>query len=141
MKKRILPIIALLSIAALSATALPPPEKDEISVDKIDMQLHDLDGKIVEMEFSYVTSIKQKDSGTYTAYCKRWTDNNGYATSSGKTVHFSGEEALDYFEDLAKKSEDPWNSSLSESIYVLVEGKKLTAVGERFKKSKGIYTW
>jgi len=137
MNKRILPIIALLSIAALSASALPPPEKDELSLAEIKLQLYDLDGKIVEMEYSYAKYIKKESSGEYSVYCKTHTN----TSFSGKKIYFSGEEALDYFEDVAKKREDPFNTTLTESVYVLVEGTKLIAVGERFKKSKGIYTW
>jgi hypothetical protein len=59
MKKLILTAIALLSIAALSASAYPPPEKDEVTIDKISSQVFNLDGKVIELEFGYVGSIRR----------------------------------------------------------------------------------
>jgi hypothetical protein len=70
-----------------------------------------------------------------------WLDRGGIYTSHSEWVDFSGEEALEYFQDLAEKQVSIGNTSMGESIFVLVDGRKLIALGEKYKKSKGTYSW
>ncbi|MBL7011745.1 MAG: hypothetical protein ISR85_02300 [Kiritimatiellales bacterium] len=141
MKKITLSVIALLSLATLSASAFPPPEKDEIPVDEIKELLRDLNGKVVEMEFAYAQTLSNVGSGNYTIFCGRFEDRGGASFISKMTVHFSGEEALEYFKDLSEQDVAPFTFSLGESVYVLVDGNRLRALGTRYKKSKGTYSW
>jgi len=128
-------IIILLSIAALSASALPPPEKEEMLLTELEQKMFDFDGKIIEIEVTYATSLEQKSSTEYRAYCYCYTG-SGYA--GGASVYFSkDDDAMEFFQELIKRS---YGSGLT-SFYVQVDGEKFIAVGEKFKKSKGIYTW
>ena len=88
MKKRILPLIAFLFIAALSASALPPPEDDEIRLDELEEHLADLDGKIVEVEFAYARSVTQSS-----ALCMVLKHSGNMHRSSTLKVSFSGEDS------------------------------------------------
>lgn len=141
MKKLTTLLIALLSIAALSASALPPPEKDGVRLNKLKEQLSSFDGKVVEVEFSCAISLKEDGPGQWTVLCKVWTRNGSVHYPSNVRVSFSGKDAKKYFDDLLEEPEDPYNDAATESIYLLVDGKTCRAVGKRFKKSKGIYTW
>jgi len=146
MKKRILTTIALLSITALSASALPPPEKDEMTIAELQTQLFSLDGKIIETEITSVSSFEQIAPGKYRAYCYYYK--GGGSVSSGESVLIP-EEGKEFFEELAKK--DFFNGG-SKTVYLLVHSEKpirvkgsysykLEAVGERYRKSKGTYKW
>jgi len=136
MKKWTLPLIALLSIAALSASALPPPEKGDMTLSELEQNLFDLDGKIVEVEVTRAYGLEQSSAGKYKVYCS-YEDGGSYS-GNGATFYFSkNEDAIEFFQDLVKKG----YGSGKTSFFVQVNGETYTAVGKKFKKSKGIYTW
>lgn len=141
MKKRILSVIALLFLAVFSASAYPPPEKDELRLNEFIDQQGVLDGKVVEVDFEFAQHLKSEGSDNYSVVCSVWTLNGNVSFESAMTVYFSGEEAKDFFEDVAKKRIDFESGSASENIFVLVDGRKLIALGEKYRKSKGIYKW
>jgi hypothetical protein len=136
-------------IASLSANALPPPEKDEMSITDLEQQLFNLDGKVVETEFTYVSSFEQVAPRQYRAYCGYYKGTSSIL--SGESILIP-EEGKELFEEMAEK--DMFNSS-SETVYLMVHSKspvrveggrtrwsfELEAVGTRFKKSKGVYSW
>ncbi len=143
MKKRILTTIALLSIAALSAGALPPPEKDEVSIIDLKTKSFNLDGKIVEVEFTYLHNFEQIDQGQYTA-CVHYY--KGRASATGEQFLIP-EEGKEFFEEMATKG----YGSSTKTVYILVHrekplraGKrtfKYEVIGKKYRKSKGIYIW
>ena len=120
-------------IATAPASAYPPPEKDEMRVDELNSQIFDLDGKVVELTANDFESFRQIGKGEYSTYCSCY---KGFNHLGGVSVHFSGEEAKKFFKELVEKDMDS-----NKEVYVFVENKKITAIGHRFKKSKGIYSW
>ena len=144
MKKRILTTIALLSIAALSAGALPPPEKDDMTIGELTQQIFNLDGKVIETKINSVSSFEQINENQYRAYCYYYTGNSSL---SGELVLIP-KEGKELFEKMAKRG---FRGS-TETVYLLVHSKKpvwvkgsysykLEAVGEKYRKSKGTYLW
>ena len=133
MKKRILATIALLSIAALSASALPPPEKDDMTLGELLANVFSLEGKVIETAVTHALSFEQTKSGKYRAFI-----HHHHGSSLSSEWVYIPEEGKEFFEELSEKS----SRNGSTELYLLV-GKKgrLEAVGERYRKSKGIYTW
>ena len=138
MKKTALSIITVLAVAALSVSAYPPPEDDEISIRELKNRLREFDGKVVEVEVTYVYDINPSSRGKYSVYCNLHKD--GHYDGDGTRITFTNDkdgDALEFFEDLFRRR----HSGSRASFYVLVEGKKITAIGEKYKKSKGSYRW
>ncbi len=144
MKKRILTTIALLSIAALSANALPPPEKDDMTMGELTQQIFNLDGKVIETKINAVFSFEQINETQYRAYCRYYTGNSSL---SGEYVLIP-KEGKELFEKMAARG----SRGSTETVYFLVHSKKpvwvkgsysykLEAVGEKYRKSKGTYLW
>lgn len=146
--KKIQPLLLLsLVVASFAAQTaeLPAPEKDEMTITELEQQLFSLDGKIIETEITYVSNFEQVAVGKYRAYC-------GYYKGNVNILHGESvlvpEEGKEFFEELAGKD---ILSSSSKTIYLLVhsekpirEGRysyKLEAVGEKYRKSKGEYSW
>jgi len=121
---------------AASSLALPPPEKDELTLTELATQRFDLDGKIIETEITGAYSFTQVAKGKYKAYCVYYS--GGTHLSSGGESVFFGEDGKEFFQKMSEK--DYWSGG-KKKIYVLIEKKKLTVVGTRFKKSKGTYSW
>lgn len=134
MNKLILPVIALFSIGALSASAYPPPEKDEVTVGEMESSLFDLNGKVVKVEVTRASGMRPMSSGKYRAYCSY--RNNVTEEYAGREIFFD-EEGKKFFEGLLHKS----RSAGADSFYALIEDGKVIPIGERYKKSKGIYSW
>jgi hypothetical protein len=138
MKKLILPLIVFLSVIALSAVAYPPPEKDDMTIAELVAKIFAFDGKVVEIEVSYASNVKQISADECRAYCYFYSPNNT-EPDGGQSVTFpAGEDVMEFLEDLS--TGDYWNGNTS-SFYVYVDGKKLIAIGEKYKKSKGTYSW
>jgi len=135
MRKIILPLIALLSIAALSASALPPPEKDEMTISELAANKFSMEGKIIETEITNASNFEQTAPGKYRAWCYYY---KGIGIGSSEMVYIP-EEGKEFFKELAEK--DTLGGGSTETVYLQVKDGKFTAVGTRFKKSKGIYTW
>ena len=134
MNRLVLTATALLSIVAFSASAYPPPEKNDMELNEILMNQINLTGKIIETRISYIEDIRQQKGGGYRAQV--WLD-VGYTTMHSAWVNFPA-DAKDFIDELATKS---WGSSKTE-LYILVKkGGTLEAVGEKYKKSKGTYSW
>jgi hypothetical protein len=137
MKKLILTAIALFSIAALSASAYPPPEKDEITIAELESKLFQYDGKVVEVQVTYGHNMQQFSSTKSRIYCYFYTGAGG-ALEGGRLVTFTpDEDAVEFFEDLSKKDYGAGRTS----FYVYVDGTSVIAIGEKWKKSKGTYSW
>ena len=134
---------------AYSAVALPPPEKDEMTIAELGSNKFNLDGKIIETEVTGAYSFEQIAPGKYRAWCDYY---KGTGLSNSEMVLIP-EEGKEFFEELAKK--DSFGGGSTETIYLLVHSAKpvrveggrsnwsfgLEAVGTRFKKSKGTYSW
>jgi len=136
----------MLFALTVQAAKLPAPEKDEMSISELNAKLYDFDEKIIETEITSASSFEQIASGKYRAYCYYY---KGASSSvSGESVLIP-EEGKEFFEELSKK--DFWNSS-SKTVYLRVHSKKplrvkgshsykLEAVGTKYRKSKGEYSW
>jgi hypothetical protein len=134
---------------SFSVSALPPPEKDEMTIGELEGQIYNLDGKVIETEVTYASSFEQIAQGKYRAWLGYY---KGTGFSSSEYVLIP-EEGREFAEELAEK--DTFGGGSTETVYLLVHSKKpltvkgpryttsfeLEAVGTRFKKSKGIYTW
>jgi len=131
------------ALVALSGT-FPPPEKDEVSIIDLKAKSFSLDGKVVEAEFTYLHDFEQVASGKYTACIHYYK-----GTSSATGEHFLiPEEGKEFFEELAAKG---YGSSSTKTVYILVHrekpiraGKrsfKYEAIGTKYRKSKGEYSW
>ena len=139
--KKLLSIITVLSITTLSASAYPPPEKDDMTLAELDKRILEFDGKVVEIEITYAWDINQSSRGKYSVHCD-FIEGGNYLNygGAGTQIYFTNDkdgDALKFFEELVQRR---WSGSRS-SFYVLVEGKKVTAIGEKYKKSKGAYSW
>jgi len=139
MKKTALSIITVLAVAALSVSAYPPPEKDKLTLAELQKRKFEFDGKIIEIEVTSCRSIQQTGPGKYSAYCRFY--NSQDRESAYETIYFLKDEdgdALEFFEELDEKSSFGVGRV---SFYVLVEKGNLTALGEKYRKSKGTYRW
>jgi len=138
MKKPFLLIIIFFSIASLSVADYPPPEKGDIDLRELQKQIFDFDGKVVEIELTGASGIKKTGRDKYSVSV-RFTNRQDHEYTDA-TIYFIKDEdgdALEFFEKLAELS---WGGT-RQSVYVLVEGKTLTAIGEKYRKSKGTYRW
>lgn len=134
MKKQTLIIIALLYIAALSASALPSPGKDEMTIKELAINRSGLEGKVVETEITGAYSLEGSE-GKYQVFCVYYKGTGpGY---NGESVNV-GEEGKEFFEELIKQG--VWKTN-TKTIYIFIENGKFEALGTRFKKSKGAYRW
>lgn len=145
MKKLSLIIVSLFTLN-LAADPLPPPEKEEMSFSALDAELIDLDGKVIETEITSAVEFEQVGEGMYIANCCCFESSSSFTPCA---YVFLQEEGKEFFKELAEK--DILNGS-SETIYLLIISKnpkkfdghkicKLEAVGTRYKKSKGSYSW
>lgn len=134
--KKFYPILLSILFISLSLQTLayPPPEKDEMTINELAACLFDLDGKVIETEVTGASSFDQVAKGKYRVYCRYYKGSGSY---NGEYVSFD-EDGKEFFEELTKK--DYWSSS-TETVYLLVENGKLEAIGTRYKKSKGTYSW
>jgi hypothetical protein len=132
-------VILLGTVIALAWTVraedLPAPEKKEVTVTDLQSQMIDYDGKVVEMEFTYVSSLDQIQQGLYSIFCGYYRSGYGYTSC---IVYFD-EDGKEFFSKLAKQSSGYVNT-FTETVYVQVKDKKLYAVGARYRKGKG-YQW
>ena len=139
MKNIILITTAILSIAALPVSAYPPPEKDKLTLAELKKRKFEFDGKIIEIEVTSCSSIQQTGPGKYSSYCLFSSSQD--RESAYETIYFLKDEdgdALEFFEELDEKSSFGVGRV---SFYVLVEKGNLTALGEKYRKSKGTYRW
>ncbi len=135
MKKSLLFTAIISTLIIMQVDAYPPPERREMTLVELESKIYDLDGKAVEIEISSVHNFEQTGAGKYEAYCNYWDGR----TWGGRRIYFSGEEAKEFLEDMVKKG--TWGRGSTESLYVLVDGKKLRALGTRYRKSKNEYSW
>ena len=146
MTKRMLLIsLVLLGCAlAVQAGTFPAPEKDEISIIDLKTKSFNLDGKVIEAEFTYLHDFEQVDAGKYTACIHYY---KGTASATGE--HFLiPEEGREFFEELAAKG---YGSSSTKTVYILVHHEKpiragnrsfkYEAIGTKYRKSKNEYRW
>jgi hypothetical protein len=119
--------------------SLPPPEKTELKMNELKAQLVDLDGKVIETIINCVFDFQQVKGTQYRASC------GYYASDDGEFIIIPSESVLipekgkELFQELAKKTGGgPFNS---QRVYLQVRGKRLEAVGTRYSKNKGEYSW
>jgi len=129
-----------------SVEQLPPPEKKAMRMDELKAQIFDLDGKVIETVINYVSSFAQVDGNRYRAYCGIYGSGGGV----GSELVLIPEEGKEFFQDLAKKN--TYGSGL-QTVFLRVRSKtpipiekslypiSLEAVGARYSKSKGEYSW
>jgi len=134
-----LSIITVFAVAALSVSAYPPPEDDEMTLVQLSDRMIEFKGKVVEVEVRYVKNIERETPEKYSVECSYNQEQGGkrYVT---ETIYFFADEdgeALEFFEDLVERG----YSGSRKPFYVLVEGRTLTAIGRKYKKSKGSYSW
>lgn len=113
----------------------PPPEKGRMTFQEVFSNRSDLEGKVICAEITWATSIEQQTNGRYKFDCH-------YYPMGGvrfwKPIYFYGEEAKEFFEELAEKH-DP---KIPVEIYVYVNPNgELEVVGRRFRKGKTEYAW
>jgi hypothetical protein len=132
-------IILLGTVIALAWTVraedLPAPEKKKVTVSDLQSQLLDYEGKIVEIKFTYISSVRQVEQGKYSAFCSYYND----AEINGSCTVYFGEDGKEFFSDMARKT-GGYYDEINETVYVQVKDKKLYAVGARYRKGKG-YEW
>jgi hypothetical protein len=120
----------------------PAPEKRSITIRDFQLDKFNYVGKVIEVDFSYISSLQQVSEGEYKAYCGYW---DGDSYSSSISIYFDEEAKEEFFRDLLANG-SYWDSS-AESVYLFVtEGKnkkpgKIRAIGTRYRKSKKQYTW
>jgi len=128
-----------------SAGSLPEPEKKEMQMGELKAQLLDLDGKVVETIINCAMSFEQVEEGKYRALCAYYGGSEGLITPEPVLVP---EEGKEFFQTLAKRGIDGGGNKV---VYLLVHSKNppkvgryrpsLEAVGTRYSKSKGEYSW
>jgi hypothetical protein len=132
-------IILLGTVIALAWTVraedLPAPEKKKVTVSDLQAQLFDYDGKVVEMEFTYISSLEQVEQGLYSIFCGYYR--SGY--SSRSCIVYFDEDGKEFFSKLAKQSSG-YANAFTETVYVQIKNKEIYAVGTRYRKGKG-YQW
>lgn len=139
-------IVASLFVLNLAAEPLPPPEKEAMTLSELEAEIINLDGKIIELKFNSVISLGQIANKKYFAVCL-WKEKKSSVMSARRV--FVTEEGKEFFQELIGKTIPGGNT---ESIYLQVISKnpvkideyhscKLKAVGTRYKKSKGTYSW
>ena len=149
MNTRLTTILFLCFIAiALHSPAAPPPEKKDMTMTELTSQLFNLDGKVVECEITRASSFDQIAKGKYSVYLYFYKGNGSY---NGERVLIP-EDGRDFIEEMAERNYGNWST---ETIYLLVHSEKplevkggdytrtfkLEALGTRFRKSKGTYSW
>ncbi len=126
----------------------PAPEKKEMTMSELNTRLVELDGKVIETKITRASSFEQINAEKYRAYCYYYTGSSG--SSSGESVLIP-KEGKEFFEEMSKKG----FGGSSETVYLLVHSKKpirvnagdyswsyqLEAIGERYRKSTGKYSW
>ncbi len=116
--------------------SLPPPEKGEMPLNKLKAQLVDLNGKVIETLVNCVFAFEQVKGGQYRANCGYYGGGEGIVTTQSVLIP---EEGKEFFQELAKKTgAGPCNN---QRVYLRVSGKGVEAVGTRYSKSKGEYSW
>jgi thiol-disulfide isomerase/thioredoxin len=118
----------------ISNKQLPAPEEKEMKFSELTAQIIDLNGKVVKTTINFVTSFNQTGQGEYSALCAY---RGGSDTINGEFVKIP-EKGNSFFQELAKKNNGDGGEK---TIYLFVCGKTLEAVGTRYKKDKGEYSW
>jgi hypothetical protein len=133
-------VILLGTVIALAWTVraedLPAPEKKKVTVADLQSQLVDYDGKVVEMEFTYISSLEQVEQGLYSVICAYYRSGDTYWSCD---VYF-GEDGKEFFSKLAKQGSSGYLNAFTETVYVQIKDEEIHAVGSRYRKGKG-YLW
>ena len=149
MKKKSIRIFLLSFILlALQGVAAPAPEKNDITMTDLMTRLYDFDGKVVEVEVTRASSFDQIGKGKYSAYMYYY---KGIGSYNGEYVLIpeGGKELI------AELADRDYGQYSTETIYMLVHCEepiriksgdhtrtfKLEALGTKYKKSKGVYSW
>lgn len=120
---------------SLGGASYPAPEKKEMTLIELTRQLFDLDGKVIETKITGADFMKQIKENQYSITCYYYMGSD--TIIEGEYVTFNS-DAKKFSEDLAKR--DLFNGS-SKKVYFFVHNKKLEAIGRRYKKSSGEYSW
>lgn len=113
--------------------SLPPPEKKELKMSELKSQLVDLNGKVVPAKINHVYDLAQVEKGKYRAWC----DWFGQGLNAPLLVTIP-EEGFECFQTLSKKDDYDGGGKV---VYLKIQNKKAEAVGTRYSKSKGEYSW
>jgi len=109
---------------------LPEPEKDKLTIQELNGSKFSLDGKIVEIEATRFSSLREIYKNEYIIFC--YSDiNYDYQHC---TLYFSGKEAFEFFNDLTDVRSE-------RDIYIYVSGEKFYAIGRRYSKREDEYSW
>jgi hypothetical protein len=103
---------------------------------ELQAQLVDLDGKVIAVVMNYVLRFEQVKEAQYRASCGYYGDGEGKLSSQYILIP---EEGKEFFQELARKSGS--GPASNQRVYLYVHGKRLEAVGTRYSKSKGEYSW
>jgi thiol-disulfide isomerase/thioredoxin len=112
---------------------LPAPEKDSMTLQELLTSRFGLEGKVVETEVTLATSLEQQRNGQYRIFCHYHKG----GSCSAESVYIP-EEGKELFEELTKKQ---YSSSPTDVYLRVSKGGRLTAVGSRYRKSTGEYSW
>jgi hypothetical protein len=149
MNPRFILVIALtiISLAGQSLSA-PPPEKKELTITELAGQLYDFDGKVIEVEVTRGYGLDQIAKGKYTVYLYY---RKAYGSSNGEKVLIPV-EGKEFIDELCARK---YGQDSTETIYIYIHSEdpirvesgdythsfKLEALGTRYRKSKGTYSW
>lgn len=117
--------------SASSQSAIPAPEKKEMTLYDLQAQRRDLDGKVIKTTMNRIYSFEQTAAGTYQAHCGFW---NAQVSTWGVYVTFP-KEGKEFVEAMHKERGG------FRTVYLRVRGNNIEAVGERYRKDKNEYSW
>lgn len=121
--------------SAKTDSVISAPEKKELDFNELTEQIINLDGKVIKTSINHVSNdFTQRKNGEYHASCGQTGQNN----SVRLTLVMFPEEGKDFFQYLAKQNH--WGGG-SRTVYILVRGRTLEAVGTRYRKNKNEYSW
>lgn len=123
----------------------PAPEKKELPISELADRLSEFDGKVVEVILNHVQGFREVGEGTYRVSCSYRVGSPPYENQS-VLIREAGRE---FFEAWAT----PGARRVQKFVYMRVHSEtplkieglsqsfRLEAVGLRYRKSKGTYSW
>jgi len=124
--------------AVMESVPVTKPTGDELNVNEFELKRIDLVGKVVELRFNRVRSVKEVSSGNYMAVVQYY-ENSGYWAESGGVEVLVPKEGMRFFE-----TPDGARDTREEQVYVQVlSPTEVKALGKYYAEDeKGLhYGW
>ena len=112
---------------------LPAPDKHELTVAELDAKIMSLNEKVIEVKANDFEFLSQITEHQYRVECEYWRGDNLLGSIY---VYFSGEEALEFFQDGVYRG-----LGSPKEFFVHIKDGKAYAVGKRYRKSRQEYQW